>query len=116
VVEPERRTNPRFACDVAASIVIDEATPSPRRVVDISRGGISMLGEDPVTVGTHLMVHLQASADDGDTESLDIGATVVWCTQTKDGTYQIGARFDEAKGRDRSQRFEHLLELLCRPG
>jgi c-di-GMP-binding flagellar brake protein YcgR len=112
VAESDRRKNPRFACDVAAAIVIDEAAPSPRRVVDISRGGISMVG-DPVEIGTHLTIQLEASTDEGDNETLDIGATIVWCTKTKDGTYQLGAKFDEAKGRDRSRRFEHLLELLA---
>jgi c-di-GMP-binding flagellar brake protein YcgR len=110
-VERERREDPRFACDLGAEIVIDDGAPATRRVVDISRGGISMVGGEPVAIGTYLTIKLQASSDQG-TEALDIGATIVWCTQTKDGTYQLGAKFDEAKGRDSARRFEHLLELV----
>jgi c-di-GMP-binding flagellar brake protein YcgR len=111
----ERRENPRFACDLAAAICVDDGAPSPRRVVDISRGGISMVGDDPVAIRTHVSIELAATTDDGETEAVAIGATIMWCSKTKDETYQLGAKFDEAKGRERSRRFDRLLELLCPP-
>jgi Tfp pilus assembly protein PilZ len=109
-VQPERRANPRFACDLAAEIVVGDATSS-RRVIDVSRGGISLVGDDPVAIGTHLTIKLQASNEDGDTEALDITGRIVWCTPTKDGTYQLGIKFDEG-GPKRARRLEHLLEML----
>ena len=110
-MQPERRANPRFACDLSAEIVVDGVS-SPRRVVDISRGGISLVGDEPVAIGTHSTIKLEARTDDGETESLELTGTIVWCTQTKDGTYQLGTKFDDAKGPERTRRLEHLLEML----
>lgn len=115
MVQADRRANPRFSCDLTAEIVIADAEPSPRRVVDIGRGGISLVGAEPIPTGTHLTIKLEATTDGGENEVLDITGTIVWCTQTKDGSYQLGAKFDDAKGRDRTRRFEHLLELLTAP-
>lgn len=112
MVEQERRANPRFACDLEAKLAVFDGEPATRRVVDIGRGGISLVGPDPVPIGTHVTLELAATTGDGEREALDISGTVVWCTQMKDGAYQLGAKFDDARGKDRARRLDRVLALL----
>jgi hypothetical protein len=104
------RKNRRFAVDVEATLDL----PGERlraRTRDISRAGICLLTDRPVAAGAILPVELVlAFGDDAYSEPLSLNARIVWCTNL-DGTYQLGAMFDEVT--DQQDGFlEMFLEYL----
>jgi hypothetical protein len=111
VSEGERRANPRFSCDLEAAVDVDGES-SEHRVVDVGRGGISLVGEEPIAIGTHITIRLRAIVEDEPQEPFDVPGTVVWCSKTKDDTFQVGAKFDDSMGRQRERKLEALLAQL----
>jgi hypothetical protein len=104
------RKTRRFAIDVEATLALD-GQPLRARTRDISSSGICLITERPVAAGAIVPVELVlAFGDDAYSEPLALSARIVWCTNL-DGTYQVGAMFDEIT--DQQEGFlEVFLEYL----
>lgn len=108
----DRRSNPRFACDVEAEVRLDDGRILPARTQDISFSGICVVATEPVTPRSRATFALRLVMEWAETEPVELPGVVVWCTRTRDG-HQVGARFDpQAMGEDAWQRLDVFLRFL----
>jgi Tfp pilus assembly protein PilZ len=112
VSDRDRRTNPRFVCDLDARVVVaDRSEPLAGRAVDLSFSGVCVDLTEPIAVGTKAVFHLQLVVPEGLTEELPVPGTVVWSTPTR-GLMQIGARFHTDMDDAIWRQLEVLLRIL----
>jgi c-di-GMP-binding flagellar brake protein YcgR len=106
----ERRTNPRFVCELMTFLHPEGGEPLAGESSDLSMGGLSAHLDRELAVGTALQVVLTLSLGWSEADFLRIPAKVVWCR--KDGErFAAGVRFDELAERER-RRLESLVRLL----
>ena len=108
--DSERRVDARFSCDLAATIGTSDGQRFEARAADLSFSGICMHGPQPVPTGTDLTLELRLQMAGGESDRLVLPARLVWCTPTRDGQFQLGARFAS----DLSEANWQTLDLLVR--
>jgi len=105
-----KRQHPRFACDVQAELRLPGQV-LPVRAVDISRGGICLLGDQQAALGVHVGVALTLILRSGQhSERLVLPARIIWSTPLRDG-HQIGCKFAELSAAD-TQYLETFLRFV----
>jgi hypothetical protein len=88
----EHREHPRFAIELDVEVSAG-GEHVLGRTHDVSRGGVCMLANQPISVSTPCDVRLALVFSDNQfSEQLHLMATVVWCTRVQDA-YQIGIKF-----------------------
>lgn len=108
---PERRQNPRFACDLEAKIEVDGSEPIKARTQDISFSGICLVSDAPISPGVMATVSVQLIMEGFHSDALPLAAQIVWCTKLPDG-HQVGARFDPSMEDDRWAKLDVLIRFL----
>jgi len=90
---PDARQHPRFAVQIEAELQPPSGEPMSAITKDMSRGGICLACPREVAAGATVGLSLSlVLGTNSFSESLNLPARVVWCTQIE-GTYQIGAMF-----------------------
>jgi hypothetical protein len=91
---PEQRHSPRRRVGLSARVFTGAAWVEAHSR-DLSRGGVCLVVEQPVPVGTVIGLQLRlVFAGEGESEPLELRARVVWCTAVAGG-HQIGASLVE---------------------
>lgn len=106
----ESRQHPRYAialdCEIsfAGRVVATESR-------DLSRGGISLNGPQPIDVSSEVDLAIAlVFGDNTFSEPLRLTAVIVWCTRLGD-QYQIGAKFTKVTRQTRGY-LDVFLKLL----
>lgn len=108
----ERRTNPRFVCDLEAEIELAEGEDRIRgRTSDLSYSGICVEAERAVPTGATALFHLRLVLPQGESDALALRGTVVWSTGTTGGA-QIGARFQSDMSDEQLRKLDIVLRAL----
>jgi hypothetical protein len=92
IPQPDRRESERFPCPFGASFepVGSETTRSPARVLNLSLGGVALLADRPVPVGTVLSLELRG---EGGPARHSLLACVVHLTTRPGGEWVLGCDF-----------------------
>jgi hypothetical protein len=89
---PKRREYPRFNVDIKVAVSVGAAKHAAR-TRDLSRAGLCLIGDQPISVDTEIGLELVLTfGDAGATEPLQLNGRVAWCTALF-GSYQIGVKF-----------------------
>ena len=88
----EQREHPRYAIALACELSLDGRLLRGQ-TKDLSRGGISLLLDDPVPVSSAADLSIAlVFENDSFSEPLHVKAVIVWCTKLGP-RWQIGAKF-----------------------
>ncbi|MCB9566332.1 MAG: PilZ domain-containing protein [Myxococcales bacterium] len=102
--------NPRFTCDLEATIEIIGRSSVPGLAREITTGGVCVLTELPVAPGSEVNLHLRLILERFESETLVIPGQILWSTRTE-GHFQIGAAFGQMPV-ELWQRLDVLLRFL----
>ena len=87
------RAHPRYALEIDAEIA-SGADRIPARTRNVSKGGLSIVAEQPLRVGEDVTVTIALVFDEqAMSEPLPLRGRVVWCTPLDDSRYQVGVTF-----------------------
>ncbi|MEZ4381443.1 MAG: PilZ domain-containing protein [Nannocystaceae bacterium] len=103
--------NPRFACDLEATIEIAGRPAVRGLAAAISTTGVCVLTEIPVSPGSDANVHLRLILEWAESDTLTVPAQVLWSTRTE-GHFQVGAAFGQMPV-ELWQRLDILLRFLA---
>lgn len=103
--------NPRFACDLEATLEVVGRPAVVGLAREISTTGICILTETPVSPGSDTNVHLRLILDWAESETLTLPAQILWSTRTE-GHFQIGVAFGQMPV-ERWQRLDILLRFIA---
>lgn len=94
-MEKDQRQAPRYALEIDCLILGDDPEDTLRaRTRNLSRSGISCQVGQPLDAGAHVILDLALSfGNDEFSEPVRLPATVMWCTQVTETTWQLGLRF-----------------------
>lgn len=108
-MEKDQRRAPRYALEVDCLILGDEPEDTLRaRTRNLSRSGISCQVTQPLDAGAAVILDLALSfGHDEYSEPVRLPATVMWCTQVAETSWQLGLRFGQL--RPESRRFLDLF-------
>ncbi len=107
----ERRTSPRFACDVEAEVRLQDGSSLPGRTIDLSFAGACLVVDTPVKPSAMVVVSLKIVLEWAQSDALALPGKVVWCTPTG-GHYQLGLAFARDMSSVTMARLEVLLQAL----
>ena len=107
---PKRREHPRVNVDIQVAVsVADEKFAARTR--DMSRAGLSLIGEQPIPADTEISLELVLTfGEAGTSEPLKVIGRVAWCTAMF-GAYQIGVKFVKLDD-DRARYLDMFLGFL----
>jgi hypothetical protein len=108
----ERRSHPRFACDIEAFVELPDGDKVPARTVDLSFSGICLVAAEHIKPRTPVNFHLRLIFQWAESEGMSIPGEVVWSTEVE-GEAQIGARFDKNMSSVSWTRLDVLLQFLA---
>src|SRR5687768_12381054 len=81
---PPSRAHPRYALEIDAKIT-SGAEHFPARTRNVSKGGLSIITEQPLPVGNDVTVTIALVFDEqAMSEPLPLRGRVVWCTPLED--------------------------------
>jgi len=103
--------NPRFACDLEATIEVPGRPPVAGLAREISTTGVCVLTEIPVSPGSDANVHLRLILEWAESETLTLPGQVLWSTRTE-GHFQVGVAFGQMPV-ERWQRLDILLRFIA---
>jgi c-di-GMP-binding flagellar brake protein YcgR len=106
----ERRTNPRFVCELMTFLHPEDAEPIAGESADLGMGGLAARIDRELVVESRIQVLLTLSLGWSETDFLRIPAKVVWCRHEGDA-YVVGVQFDEIDEAER-RRLEVLVRVL----
>jgi len=106
----ERRTNPRFLCELMTFVHPEGAEPLVGESADLGMGGLSARIDRELAVEAPVRVLLTLSLGWSETDFLSIPAKVVWCRREGE-VFAVGVSFDEISDAQR-RRLECLVRLL----
>ncbi len=93
---PEQRRSPRWQLKTAARIVLSSKQVAEVRTLDISAGGLSVVADFSLPVGTTLQVSLLLPPRVGNAVPLSARAEVMNCVlDGRSGGFRIGMQFIE---------------------
>jgi Tfp pilus assembly protein PilZ len=110
-VSDDRRSSPRFACDVEAEVRLADGSSLPGRTIDLSFAGVCLVVDSPVKAAAMVVLSLKIVLEWAQSDALAIPAKVVWCTPTG-GRYQLGLAFARDMSSVTMARLEVLLQAL----
>jgi hypothetical protein len=106
----DKRQHPRFACDLAAALLIGNRRLAAR-TQDLSRGGMCLSIGEPLSVGVEVEISLRlVFSAHSCSEPLSVAARVVWCTPLGD-EHQLGCKFKTLTA-DQLQYIDLFLRFL----
>lgn len=107
----EKRQYPRIPVHWQAALMVQQR-PSMGKLGDLSRGGLTFLGERNLAVGTKHQIFIRMpSADRTSFHQLEVVAQVCSCTlSTAQGCYRVGMRILEMRG-NTPQHIMHFLHV-----
>jgi hypothetical protein len=98
---PTRREHPRVSVELEVTVAIADVRFAAR-TRDMSRAGLCLIAEQPLTRDAEISLELVLKfGDEGASEPLKLVGRVAWCTALF-GKYQIGVKFvklDDELGR-----------------
>lgn len=103
--------NPRFACDLEATIEVPGRPAVAGLAKEISTTGVCILTEIPVSPGSDANIHLRLILEWAESDTLTLPAQVLWSTRTE-GHFQIGVAFGQMPV-ERWQRLDILLRFIA---
>ena len=103
--------NPRFACDLEATIDVAGRPAVTGLAREISTAGVCIFTEIPVSPGSDANIHLRLILEWAESETLILPGQVLWSTRTG-GHFQIGAAFGQMPV-ERWQRLDILLRFIA---
>lgn len=93
---PEQRRSPRWQIKTAARLVLNSNQVANARTLDISAGGLSVVADFSLPVGTKLQVSLLLPPRVGNAIPLSARAEVMNCIlDGRNGGFRIGMQFVE---------------------
>ena len=106
----DKRRHTRFACDLAADILVDGQKVEARGI-DISRGGMCLSAQTQVPVKSEVEVEITlVFGSNTFSEPLRLPGRIVWCTQLPD-EHQVGCMFN-ALSTEQAQYLDMFLRFL----
>ena len=107
----EKRQHPRIPVHWQAALMVQQR-PSMGKLGDLSRGGLTFLGELNLAVGTKHQVFMRMPTEDRTGyHQLEVVAQVCSCTlSAAQGCYRVGMRILEMRG-NTPQHIMHFLHV-----
>ena len=107
----EKRQHPRIPAHWQAAVMVQQH-PSMGKLGDLSRGGLTFLGELNLAIGTKHQVFMRMpTADRTGYQQLEVVAQVCSCSlSTAQGCYRVGMRILEMRG-NTAQHIMHFLHV-----
>jgi c-di-GMP-binding flagellar brake protein YcgR len=97
----DKREHLRFAIELDATVETEKAAPVSGRTHDLSKGGLCMLTQSTLPIGTACRVKIALVFSPTEfSEQLTLPATIVWCTKTQ-GAFQLGVKFAQVDPQNR---------------
>lgn len=106
----ERRTSPRFACELATDLQVGNELLAVT-TVDLSFSGICVVSPQAVATRQEVGLRLRLLFDAGGTDDLLLLGETVWCTAVRGG-YQVGCRFLPEMPGGTWRRLDLVLQLV----
>lgn len=93
---PEQRRNPRWQLKTAAQLIVNSNQVVQVRTLDISAGGLSVITQFALPMGTVVQINLMLPTWNGPIVPMSVRASVMNCSlDGRNGGFRIGMQFTE---------------------